>query len=119
MIYEEPYMFIDAVNYYMQWFRINGKTWQRTKYIIDAIILPEFGDVQFDQLTTLSIRKWMDTLILTPSCPKYECEQGFRKRKATVNRYLNILKAILNKAYQDGKVSSDIEWKRVKPFRHA
>ena len=118
MDYEEPYMFIDAVNDYMRWFRINGKTWRRTKSVVDALILPDFRHMRINELTTQHIRRWMDRLVLTPACKKpseYSPEDNFvmseeelRKRKSSVNRYLNILKAILNKAYQDGMVSSDV-----------
>lgn len=129
MTYKEPYMFVDAVNDYMRWFRINGKTWQRTKSIVDALILPEFCRMRVDELTTQHIRRWMDRLVLTPARKKLSeqptgtdfvmSEEELRKRKSSVNRYLNILKAILNKAYQDGMVSNDVAWKRIRPFRRA
>lgn len=126
-MFKKPYMFRDAVNDYMHWFRINGKTWLRTKQVIDAFIIKEFGHIKVEDLTTADIRNWMDRLVVTPARQKVseasqQCvtdfnEEALRKRKVTINRYLAIVKAILNKAYQDGKVSSDIAWKRVKPFR--
>lgn len=39
-----------------------------------------------------------------------------RARQATANRVLTILKAALNRAWHDGKVSLDDAWRRVKPF---
>lgn len=43
-------------------------------------------------------------------------EEAIRKRKVTANRILNILKAILNKAWYDGLVESNEAWRRIKPF---
>ena len=39
-----------------------------------------------------------------------------RARRATANRILNILKALLNRAFQDALVADDSTWRRVKPF---
>ena len=38
-------------------------------------------------------------------------------RKSTANRILTVLKAILNKAFEDGLVPDDKEWRKVKPFK--
>ena len=40
-----------------------------------------------------------------------------RKRRATANRILTVLKAALNHAWKSGHVASDDAWRRVKPFR--
>jgi len=42
---------------------------------------------------------------------------GTRKRRATANRILTVLKAALNHAWKCGHVASDDAWRRVKPFR--
>ncbi len=42
-----------------------------------------------------------------------------RRRKATANRVLTILKAALNHAFEEGKVARDDVWRRVKSFREA
>src|SRR5439155_21461176 len=36
----------------------------------------------------------------------------------TANRVLTVLKAALNQAWREGRVSSDEAWRRVKPFRN-
>ena len=43
--------------------------------------------------------------------------ETLRKRKATANRVLTVLKAALNKAWEDGLVPTADAWRRVKPFR--
>jgi integrase len=40
-----------------------------------------------------------------------------RRRRATANRVLTVLKAALNHAWREGKVASDQAWRRVAPFR--
>ena len=42
-----------------------------------------------------------------------------RARRATANRTLTVLKAALNHAFHEGRVSSDNPWRKVKPFRGA
>jgi integrase len=42
---------------------------------------------------------------------------GIRRRRATANRVLTILKAALNHAWKAGHLASDEAWRRVKPFR--
>jgi integrase len=43
--------------------------------------------------------------------------EGPRRRRATANRILTVLKAALNHAWREGKVPSDDTWRRVAPFR--
>lgn len=124
-----PYTVEDAVKDYMEWFKVNRKSYSKTRFIIDAHILPEFGHIQVDKLTAHHIRDWMDKLVRMPPRKRVRkdteqqyhatntSEEALRKRKATVNRYLNMLKAILNKAYHDGKAASDDAWRRVKTFK--
>lgn len=45
-----------------------------------------------------------------------ERAEAKRARRATANRILAVLKAILNKAFEDEKVRDDTAWRRVKPF---
>ena len=42
-----------------------------------------------------------------------------RKRRATANRVLTILKAALNRAWRDRKIASDDAWRQVEPFENA
>jgi integrase len=42
-----------------------------------------------------------------------------RRRRATANRVLTVLKAALNHAFREGRIATDEAWRRVKPFREA
>ena len=43
--------------------------------------------------------------------------EAARRRKVSANRILGLLKAALNYAFTEGKAASDVEWRRVKPFK--
>jgi integrase len=96
----------------------------------DALILPELGNIDVSMLTAARIRKWLADL--ANAAPRKRGPAGdteihfrdfdsddpeaVRRRKATANRTLTILKAALNFAFREGKVASDHEWRRVEPF---
>ena len=96
----------------------------------DALIIPELGNIDVSMLTAGRIRKWLaDLAIAAPRSrgkvgdaePHYrdfdsDDPEAVRRRKATANRTLTILKAALNFAFREGKAASDREWRRVEPF---
>ena len=100
-----------------------------TTKTVEAHILPAMGHVELGNLTTAQIRHWHEGLASAPLLlrsgrgkprnhrPAPTDPDGKRRRKATANRVLNVLKAALNRAWYEGKVSSDEAWRRVKPFR--
>lgn len=126
---DEIYTIEQAAKDYIKWFKLHRKSLDRTLYLINAHILPILGHIEVSELTTIQIREWQEELVKTPrrkrtSTDKMQeylefdnSEDAFRKRKATANRILNTLKAILNKVYYDGLVDSNDSWKRIKPFR--
>lgn len=120
----------DAIDHYMDWFRVHRKSEKATETGLKAHVVPLFGNVEVEKLTALQIRKWHTQLAQVPgrlrskngagvrfrSAPTTEDEK--RSRRATANRILAIFKAVLNKAYEDGLVKSDAEWRRVRPFQN-
>jgi integrase len=44
-------------------------------------------------------------------------DEDHRRRQASANRVLTVLKAALNRAFHDGKVASDAAWRQAKPFK--
>src|SRR5262249_15342312 len=46
-----------------------------------------------------------------------EGDDGRRARRASANRTWTILRAALNHAFHEGKVESDLAWRKVKPFK--
>lgn len=120
-----------AAAHYLAWFKDHRKGYKETSLNIHAHILPAFGETLVTELKTAEIRAWLNKLAATPArkrmgmgkkqafkaAPKTDAEK--RARKSSANRSLTILKALLNKAFQDEKVADDAAWRRVKPFENA
>lgn len=123
-----PYTLAEAVQDYLNWFRAHRKGLRDTEYSLKGYILPEFGPLELSELTAERLREWHRKLAET--APRLRTSKGRpqqyrdtthdpeaeRKRRATANRILTILKAVLNHAWREGKVESDDVWRRVKPF---
>jgi integrase len=94
-----------------------------TRLRLEAYALPALGDKHVTKLTADMLRNWHRGLASasrrirggTRSVNLKDPEMA-RRRKVSANRILGQLKAALNFAFQEGKVHSDIEWRRVKPF---
>ncbi len=126
-----PYKVADAARDYMEWFRSHGKSVRETEYKVNVHILPALGKLEVAKLAPAKVRKWHRELAETPArirTPQGEAQryreasddpEPIRKRRSTANRVLKVLKAMLNHAWRENKVSSDESWRRVKPFKRA
>ncbi len=124
-----PYTVRRCVNEYLDWLDRNRKSAKDARYRAEALILPELGDITAAELTAAALRKWRDEL--ADNAPRLRTrkdrpqnhrevddsdDEAKRRRKATANRTLTILKAALNAAWREGKIPSDDAWRRVEPF---
>jgi integrase len=94
-----------------------------------AHILPPLGDLVVSELTPEVLRRWLATMANAPAQtrpkagkPKYrpapEGDEAVRARRASANRVLGMLKAMLNHAYDEGHVATRDAWgRKLKPFR--
>jgi integrase len=123
----KPLTVADAIGSYIEFLETNRKSGREGRYAADAFILPTLGKIEVAALTTDQIRTWLNKLAKAPARirTKKGEEQQFktggdpeqaRRRKSTANRILTVLKAALNRAWRDGKVTSDSAWRRVEPF---
>jgi integrase len=124
-----PYTVADALDDYLEGFQ--GKDRANTKRRIDAIIKPGVGSIDVATLTTKQIADWHLGIANAPARlrTRRNATQNFREtadtdearrsRRSSANRILTILKAALNVAYRNGRVSADDAWRRVKPFAKA
>jgi integrase len=127
-----PYTVRDAVSDYLDWFRATGrKSISETEASFNAFILPRLGDEEVSRLTAARIRQWHGEIATSP--PRLRTRPGQqqnlrdtsddpeapRRRQATANRILTVLKAALNHAWREGKTPTDAGWRRVAPFREA
>lgn len=118
----------DAMADYLTFLENNRKSAVDAKSRINALILPELGDVEVEGLTTDQIAKWHDGLaksrarIRTKDGDEQKLKaipadaEARRRRRSTANRTLTVLKGALNRLWRAGKVSSDAAWRRVEPF---
>lgn len=119
----------EAADKYLAWYKEHRRAHTETEHSVRAHILPALGSTRVDELSSAAIRRWLEQLAAKPArvrtkkqakraayraAPKTADEK--RARKSTANRIFNILKALLNRAYQDGLVASDSAWRKVKPF---
>jgi integrase len=130
-----PYTVRQAVaEYLVDYEARGGKALRDTRMTFDAHVLPTFGDRPVEELTTDELRTWQRDLALRPARlrqrrfapPRYralpadadpnEREETRRRRRATANRVFAHLRAALNRAFHEGKVRSDLAWRRVRSF---
>jgi len=76
-------------------------------------ILPEFADIPLDKLKLQQVRKWFHSFVVEGS------DEQVRKSKATANRNLAVLKALLNLAHREGLTTSDRAWRNIEKFKNA
>ncbi len=125
-----PYTVADAMSDYLAWMESEGKRSARdSRYRADAMILPDLGDVEVSKLTASQIRQWRDRKAQSPARTRTsngdkqrfrnvpDNPESVRQRKSSTNRTLTVLKASLNHAFREGKVDSDLEWRRVSPYK--
>ncbi|MFK4724841.1 integrase [Bradyrhizobium niftali] len=119
----------EAIDAYIAFLETNRKSADFSRYAANAFILPELGTIELEALATDQIRKWHAGLAKAGARIRVKKGQvqrfkeitdqheHERRRKSTANRILTILKAALNKAWREKKVSSDEAWRRVEAFK--
>jgi integrase len=127
-----PYTVKHALDeYHAEQERLGKKSFAQTRKRAAAVIEPVFGSTLVERLNSDEIKRWLDDLAHTP--PGRRIKKGqtrkkvlikapvdaefMRRRRATANRTLSILRAALNFAWREGRVASDLAWRRVKPYR--
>jgi integrase len=130
----KPWTVQDALDDYLRFLETERRSSRDARYKSEAFILPKFGKREISSLTIDELRRWLADLAKTPprirsaktgkraKGQRYreidlDDEEAKRRRKSTVNRILTTFKAALNRAFRDGKVASDVVWRRLEPFK--
>jgi integrase len=126
----EPFTVADAIADYLKTLeRRGGKSVYHTCRAAETHILPALGSLHVAKLTAKRIENWHHSLAekaplarskpgRKPNHRKFDrSADGIRKRRATANRILTVLKAALNHAWRAGHLTSDDAWRRVGPFK--
>ena len=121
-----PYTVADALDDYFK--GGDRLTDAKNRVVAEALILPRLGALEVAALVPDTLRAWLTDLAADPAKvrdpskplpkkpPVSDDADAIRKRKASANRVRILLFAALNMAFRDGKVASDLAWRRVKPF---
>jgi integrase len=127
-----PYTVRACLDEYLAFLESNRKSAKDARWRAEALILPALGDIPCADLTATRQRRWLeDTATAAPRVRtrngteqryrvfEHDDDEQRRKRRATANRTLTILKAALNRGWREGKIPSDDAWRRVEPFEEA
>jgi integrase len=124
----EPLTVKDACEHYLEWLETNRKAAYDARRRAEAFIYPALGEIECSALTANLLEKWH--VGLAKAAPRVRTAPGkaqqhrplngdddeVRRRRASANRILVILRAALNRAWRAGKIPSDSEWRRVELF---
>lgn len=77
---------------YLVWAKANKRSWKTDRSLLDAAILPTFGDRPLDTITTADVERFRDSLL-----------DG--RAPATVNRYRALLSGMFKRALRLGLVA--------------
>ena len=124
-IKQQRYTVATAIADYLDAKAADGRDINDARCRAELHILPELGAKDVASLTSEGLRKWHRALANAPprrrtrlgEPPNYGDRGDKRRRQASANRVLTILKAALNHAFHDGKTASDSAWRKVKAFR--
>lgn len=128
-----PYTVRDAMREYLADAKRRGmKGLLITTQTTNAHILPVLGDLAVSKLTRRRIEEWHQALAESPrkttgrrweedEAPQAAAaslsDEARRKRKVTANRVLTVLRAALNFAVIQRRVTDPPLWREVKPFK--
>jgi integrase len=128
----KPYTVEEAIADYLADFAARGgKGLAQTRTAAAAHILPALGEFPVPRLTRERVKQWRAALAKAPARVRGQGgavrhreaavdEDAGRRRRSTANRVLTILKAALNHARAEGKVTCQPDaWASVKAFREA
>jgi integrase len=126
----DPFTVADALKaYYDRYVRRGGKALGHMQSTARTYILPALGETLVTKLTRRQLEQWHDAIARTAprvrsrpgGAQRFRAHlvdaEGLRRRRATANRALTILKAALNQAHHDGRTATADAWAQVKAFR--
>lgn len=125
----KPYTVAEAIADYLADLEQRGsRSVATTRTKADAHIIPTLGSLPVGRLTRDKVRTWLGDMAKAPARSRGGKPRTVdaadpdttRRRQASANRIFTILKAALNHARDEGRVTGpDDAWRAVKPFRGA
>ena len=114
----------DVMTYYMTHQRAESRSPEVTQYSINRHIKPTIGNKRLSKLTIDNITEWRNDLAkpakkkFKKTVAQHSARELRRRRQASANRVLTILKAGLNHAERTDKYRGPTPWKLVPPFKN-
>jgi integrase len=121
----------EAVEQYLSWLETKRKSAYCARRAAEASIYPRIGDAECASLTADKLEGWLHKVAKEPprvrtgknEPQRYRAvdssnPEAVRRRQASANRIFTVLKAALNRAWRNGKITSDAAWRRVEPFEN-
>jgi integrase len=117
-----------AIEHYVEFKRGRGQPVGDLISRTGAHILPVLGDLVVAELKADVLRRWLASMADAPAQtrskdgkPQFRAEpeddEAVRRRRASANRVLTMLKAALNHAFDEGHVTNRDAWgRKLKPF---
>jgi integrase len=124
-----PLTVADVMDSYLEFLETSRKSAADARYWDRAFIRPQLGDIEVAALTADRLRQWLVELAKMPARTRTRAgesqrhrplgcdDESKRRRQSAANRILTVLKACLNRAWREKKVTSNAEWARVEPFK--
>jgi integrase len=125
------YTVSDAVTDYLAYLTTHRKSSKDAEAKLRAYVSPQLAAKRLSDLTAADFESWLLWALkrrrkvkkpradAEPAVSATELTDRQRRRKSTLNRVINALKACLNHAHTSGKVPSREAWARLKKFRSA
>ncbi len=125
-----PHLVGHALKAYLEWYKEHRQGFSSAYYSARSSLFEYFWEMPFSELTNTSIRRWMFQQANLP--PRIRTKSGeeqnyfpspdgdfdyVRRRRATVNRHLHILRAALYQGLERGMVDNDAAWISVRGYR--
>jgi integrase len=122
----------DAMEAYLRALEAEGRepsSMASTRWSVNALILPALGHIELAKLTHEKLQGWRDNLARQPARlrtrpgepQRYRAcsndADASRARRVSTNRVRGTLVRALNFAFENGHVSSDQAWRRLKAFK--
>lgn len=106
-----PYTVADATADYLRHLKSDGRSEVAIRDAEYKIGLASaIATVKTSALTSERLRRWRDSLVGVVK------DDDRRARRASANRVWTTLRAALNHAFREGKIESDLAWRKVKPY---
>lgn len=132
----QRYTMRDAVADYLDWLHRNRKSAEATEVMLNAYVLSSaLADKRLTDLKPADFEAWLSWAMkrrrqrrgkateadgaASGIENKAEAAERARRRRATMNRVINAVKACLNHAANHGKPANAAAWVRLKKFRSA